>query len=110
MKAVDPKEVAQKLNTVRLSNVNITRQEWEKLKLPYNQSFLTECVRSGIVIRVERNVYKFRATPIYYKEVISIIDSIKSKYYPATKAVVISNEERAINYLKSLGYKIFKEV
>lgn len=99
---------------VRFLNQPLTRVEvgaiFYDCKLP--TSLFNFFLKSDMITRKEYGTYMFtRRTPIYIGE-LKALHETSCKYYRDKMNGVTSpsEEEKAIEFLKSLGYKIFKEI
>ena len=122
MKRIDYKELTKQINEVKrkLQNKPISfkhlKQIFRENNLPTYDMFLREFVRR--CMKKNGQLWEFKNNnPIYYKMIEGIYqdnNQYQIKYKKASKAIkveniqVIDKEQDSINYLKSLGYKIFK--
>lgn len=86
-------------------------------KCPYPTQIVQQFINNGIIIKDKKKLYLFsNNNPIYFGVIVNIITTIKNdlKKYTiksVSKQIVHTiSEEEAISFLKSKGYKIFKEL
>ena len=86
-------------------------------KFPYSKQLVDKLKSRNIIQRKDNGFYDFvNKEPIYYAIIerdlcdIAYKRSKVNKKYSSKIKCSESEEERSIKYLKSLGYKIFKEV
>lgn len=122
MKRIDYKELTKQINEVKrkLQNKPISfkhlKQIFKENNLPTYDMFLREFVRR--CMKKNGQLWEFKNNnPIYYKIIEGIYqdnNQYQIKYKKVSKAIkveniqVIDKEQDSINYLKSLGYKVFK--
>ena len=110
MKKLDYNSMAEKFNSIRMENLGkkFTREDLIRLfsdsgikahiinKMIQNTLFFTNG-RSGT-----RIFYCFNHVPVYRSKFEELL-------FQHQRKTELSKEEQAINYLKSLGYKIYKD-
>lgn len=82
--------------------------------MPYKScgNFTIQLVRHGILNEFrekQRKYYRFPKDPIYFKNVESYMKS-QNSYFNKKKKETSNNEILAIEYLKKLGYLVFKQI
>lgn len=110
------KLLALKLNELRASKSgNFYKDELPKLLdfMPYRScsNFAIQLVRNKILYEYRegrRKYYRFPKEPIYYKNVEVYLKK-QSEYFNKSSNH-FNKEEQAIEYLKKLGYLIFKQM
>lgn len=121
MKRVDYKELTKQINEVKkelqdkLISFEHLKQIFRENNLPTYDGFLREFVRR--CMRKNGRLWEFKdRNPIYYKIIEGLYQSrnqYQSKYRETARVEtiqVIDKEQDSINYLKSLGYKIFRVI
>lgn len=112
------KKITLILNSIK-SNIAFELPELVKLlkkqNCPYNAKIPTILIKKGIIMKTDKKFYQFsNQNPIYYAVIESEIDKILKEQEKYTKKwkekISLSDEEKAILLLKSLNYKIFKEI
>lgn len=90
----------------------LTRQ-----KCPYPVQIVQQLVNEDIIMKSKKKCYLFSSTsPIYFGTITKILSNVKQdvKKYTlksVSKQIVHTiSEEEAISFLKSKGYRIFKEL
>ena len=122
MKRVDYKELTKQINEVKreLQDKPVTfkylKQVFGENNLPTYNNFLRAFTRKYM----NRNglLWEFKdKNPIYYKTIEGLYQSqnqYQSKYKKTSKTAeivqIVDKEQESIDYLKSLGYKIFRVV
>lgn len=81
---------------------------------PYWNRISTILIKRNLITKSSKGRYDFISSPIYYSiiecELINILKKQKKYTDKWKKSIIISEEQQAIEFLKSLGYKIFKEM
>lgn len=115
MKRCDYKDITKRINEVKrtIGNNIVSLTELTELfkqnNLPTHNMFIYAFIKKCMV-KVSRGKYRFRSSnPIYYK-VIENIYVQRDRTLKTQSVEIINKEEEAIQYLKSLGYRIFKVI
>lgn len=87
----------------------------QKNGLPYSHVLPTCLYKNGILKKVKAGIYSYCGTqPLYYKVVETFLSSFRDKKNKAQNARYAQKkelkEEYCIEFLRSRGYKIYKEV
>lgn len=115
MKA-DYKEITRKINEVkrnikdRVIDLSELAEIFNKNGIPAYNTFLYKFAKR-CMNKTERGKYIFRNDdPIYYKIVEGIYSEVSKSQYKKEVPEIVDKEQESIDYLKSLGYRVFKVV
>ena len=108
--------ITQKLNNIRIANEGKHHSKDGILKLlsdiPYKQRLFGLLVKDKFILRHIEG-YTFSNTPIHNVRITNLLAPIRKYYrdyyYSGKKEVDTTREQEAIQYLKSLGYLIYKQ-
>ena len=110
----DYKETTRKINEVkrnikdRVIDLSELVEIFNRNGIPAYNTFLYKFAKR-CMDNTERGKYIFRnSNPIYYKIVEGIYSEVSKSRRKKEVLEVVNKEQESINYLKSLGYKVFK--
>lgn len=108
MRPININELTIKLNLLRQE----LDYEYSELaaELPYSNNFVSCLIKNNILVKQENGFYKFVNKPIHVEKVGKLLQEVREQIYKYKKNNSKTPEERAIEFLKERGYKIFKEI
>lgn len=109
---MDAQEVTVIINKVCPTIKNLDNKEVRRLfaenKIPYYNSIVAYLIKKGYFKRNNHLYTWIKKKPLYYKEIESFLDNIRSE--KKLNRIEDITEEDAIAFLKNKGYKIMKPI